>query len=274
MKRRGFLTGLCCCSVTGSTLSLRADDDRRSGFICASTYRPPTDLNIATFSSTEKQRTILSRYDVTTFGVSMAADRWRKEHSLTAGSKITLGVYYLDGSTSDQEFVTDVAKGWLTGGLEELIDFEFNAPQEKAHIRVSIEAFSNSSKIGPEAHLRVPNHKPTMKLFDRNNPWAIEHEFGHALGLQHEHQFPGSISFNEDAVVEDLEGQMTVAQIYKNVIDAFATQYKCVGDPSFNDKSVMMYEIPSRWTNDGTSYSGGNIISERDIACLHSIYSL
>lgn len=260
--------------MTGAILPLRAEPPERNGFICASTYRPPTGINFATFTSTERKRAILNKYNVTNFGVSMAADRWRKEHSLTAGSKITLGVCYLDGTASDRTFVTDVAKGWLTGGLEDLIDFDFSVLQEQAHIRISIEAFSNSSKIGPESHLRVPINKPTMKLFDRDNPWAIEHEFGHALGLRHEHQFPDSIPFNETAVIEDLEGQMTIAQIYKNVINAFDNQYRCVGDPNFNKRSVMMYEIPDHWTNDGKSYSGGNRISDRDVACLHSIYSL
>lgn len=277
MRRRQFLLGVCGCGIIGVPMSPRAENHNRTGFICTSTYDPPSLLSIAYFSTTERREEVRTEFGITNFGVASVEDRWRPEHSLTSGSKITLGICYLDGTKSDQDFISDVAKGWLRDGLNDLVDFDFSTPPENSHIRISIDptvAVTNSSKIGPDAHFKVPFDKPTMKLFDRDNPWTIEHEFGHALCLQHEHQFPGGISFEEDAVVEDLKQHMNLKQIRENVIQAFEKEYQCVGDPELNEKSVMMYEIPSHWTTDGKTYAGNSSISDRDIACLRAIYSL
>ena len=55
---------------------------------------------------------------------------------------------------------------------------------------------------------------------------VVLHEFGHAIGLAHEHQNPDKgIKWNEDAVIRDLSGppnNWDVATIRHNVLNKYA----------------------------------------------------
>ena len=64
----------------------------------------------------------------------------------------------------------------------------------------------------------------------------IQHEFGHAIGLQHEHQHPSiGIQWNKKVVIADMAKQgWTQEMVEHNIFDRYATNYACVGDPAFN----------------------------------------
>ncbi len=80
----------------------------------------------------------------------------------------------------------------------------------------------------------------------------ILHEFGHALGLIHEHQNPlGTIKWNKPAVVHDLSGppnNWDQATIDHNMFEAYPAAE--IDGTKLDKTSIMMYPIPASWVTD------------------------
>ncbi|SRR5712691_7894832 len=115
---------------------------------------------------------------------------------------ITLGCYFLNGTDERKGIVKNAANGWLHGKLGTLINFDFGVTQEKADIRILFNSNGlNDSTIGREA-LYVQDHsQPTMRI-SLLTDFVIQHEFGHALGLWHEHLHPeAAFEFKEEVVL-------------------------------------------------------------------------
>lgn len=103
---------------------------------------------------------------------------------------------------------------------------------------------------------------------------TILHEFGHVLGLQHEHQNPiGGIRWNRDVVIKNLSGPpngWSMEVIDNNIFRALSqtktqfTQY----DPS----SVMHYGFPASWTQNGIAIPENFQLSETDKNFVAKIY--
>jgi hypothetical protein len=100
------------------------------------------------------------------------------------------------------------------------------------------------------------------------------HEFGHALGLIHEHQNPkGGIQWNEPAVKADLGGppnNWDDATIRHNVLDHYPA--KEVTASPVDKNSIMMYPIPASWTLDGFSADLNGDLSEQDRQFIRRAY--
>jgi hypothetical protein len=103
---------------------------------------------------------------------------------------------------------------------------------------------------------------------------VVLHEFGHALGLIHEHQNPsGGIQWNKDAVKRDLSGppnnwppdviEHNMFELYKNS----DTNYTKL-DPG----SIMMYPIPVSWTTNGFSVGLNSDLSKTDESFIRQQY--
>ena len=93
---------------------------------------------------------------------------------------------------------------------------------------------------------------------------VVLHEFGHALGLIHEHQNPvGGIIFNREAVIRDLSGppnDWSVSEIEFNVLTPASPDD--VAATAMDPNSIMMYPIPASWT-DGRFSAGFTPICRR-----------
>ncbi|WP_299648427.1 hypothetical protein [uncultured Tateyamaria sp.] len=230
-------------------------------------------MQIIDFSSEQQQ--VIQDLQISDYGTFVFAKRWRQRDGLTPNSgKITLGCGFFNGKPEQHALVVNAANDWLDGRLGQLIDFRFDVPVSDAHIRIQLGGNRNNSYVGRD-NLRIPKEEPTMRLANFNRPSTVKHEFGHALGLRHEHRFPGAISFREDVVVEEMRRRhgWSQAQTYRNILTPLDSSAKCIGDPDLNETSIMMYTIPSRWTQDGASYQRAGIITERDRRCLIGVYS-
>jgi serralysin len=183
------------------------------------------------------------------------ANRWPK-------GKIRIG--FMDGTPAQQSLVKKFAEGWIAPGLANL---EFSwGPASKAEIRISFAYKGSWSVIGTSCK-NVPKSHPTMNfgwltpsVTDAAAQRVILHEFGHALGLIHEHQNPlGSISWNKAAVYQDLSGppnNWDKATIDRNMFQAYP---KDVIDGTELDRtSIMMYPIPASWVTDPSQAVGLN----------------
>ena len=112
--------------------------------------------------------------------------QWQKD--------MVLNVVFLDGSPELHQLVIETAPEWLQSTS---LSFQFfNHPDkapEQTHIRISFELHSGST-LGD--HQDYQSTYPTMNLFDLtleqiSNSGAqrlILHEFGHALGFEHEYR--------------------------------------------------------------------------------------
>jgi hypothetical protein len=103
----------------------------------------------------------------------------------------------------------------------------------------------------------------------------VLHEFGHALGLIHEHQSPASgIPWNRDAVYTSLSGspnywdRQTIDANLFQAYDQAETNYTRT-DPD----SIMMYPIPPSWTDGKYTVGLNSALSRTDLEFIRQIYS-
>ena len=151
----------------------------------------------------------------------------------------------------------------------------------KADLRISFSHPGSWSTIGTSCHAVVKD-KPTMNfgwLNKDTNPQELRrvvlHEFGHALGLIHEHQSPATpIPWNKPKVIADLKSgpnNWDDATIQHNMFDAYAkeeTNYS-----KLDTKSIMMYPIPASWVTDTKFVAGLNDdLSPTDRTFIHAQY--
>lgn len=215
----------------------------------------------------------LPEADQATLGQSRAAvlknARWQP------GSTIT--VRFLDGSKALQDRVAKVANEW-----EAVANLRFQFVQSgPADIRIAFAQGNGSwSYLGTMCR-SIPDPQPTM-----NYGWltptsdegelrrVVLHEFGHAIGLIHEHQNPdGGIKWNKPAVKHDLGGppnKWNDATIENNMFKRYTPDE--VISSKVDKASIMMYPIPRSWTLDGFSAGLNGALSERDRTLVKQVY--
>ncbi len=192
-----------------------------------------------------------------------------------------LRIAFLDGTPAQQNAVKKFAIEWE--GFAN-IKFDFAAAPEASEIRISFnKGWGSWSYVGSDALFISPSH-PTMNfgwvtggtssgdvLEDRA---VILHEFGHALGLGHEHQSPiGGIKWNAEQVYKELGGAPNFwdkQTVDNNVLIPYHAS-QVIGT-QLDPHSIMMYPIPASWTLDGFSTDFNSILSEIDKTFIATVY--
>ena len=173
-----------------------------------------------------------------------------------------LRIAFMDGTAAQIAKVKSEAVEWLQYAN---LGFTWVNKTDPSDVRISFNANNGAwSYVGLD-NQNVSKTSVTMNL-GWQDPQVIKHEFGHLLGLLHEHQNPsGGICFNEPVVIQDLSGPpnyWTTPQIRFNVLDK--------ADPStvltspWDKTSIMHYNIVARWTCNNTAIPGGMTISQAD----------
>lgn len=180
----------------------------------------------------------------------------------------TLGIYFMDGDPVVQEKVSQVYPEWSKHAN---IKFEVtNNP--RAEIRISFQEQGSWSYIGTDA-LLIPRDKPTMNygwLGRDTDPTEYQrvvlHEFGHALGLIHEHQNPATtIPWDKEAVYQYYSGPPNYwsrEQTDRNLFltyDRDKTQFS-----RFDKDSIMLYPVEQRFTIGDFSVGWNKQLSQLD----------
>ncbi len=171
----------------------------------------------------------------------------------------TIRIRFMEGTQAQQDMVRDIAPLWTEHAN---LNFEFG-DDPTAQIRVTFDADDGSwSYVGTD-NLNLPLHAATLNLGWQDRG-VILHEFGHMVGLSHEHQNPdGGILWNEEAVIRDLKGRPNYwdeATIRHNVLNKYAADQ--VMGTNFDPQSIMLYEFPDSWTqNMGATHENDELSS-------------
>ncbi len=188
-------------------------------------------------------------------------------------------VSFLDGDPAIQALVRDVAEQWTGPGMANLtLDFRRNTD---TLIRISFQHDGSWSTIGTTCKQVRNRREPTMNYgwLDSATPddelqRVVLHEFGHALGLIHEHQNPaGGISWDREAVSRDLSGppnNWPPEVIERNMFEPYSERE--TNFSRLDPDSIMMYPIPAHWTTDGFSVGLNDGLSAQDTAFIREQY--
>jgi hypothetical protein len=183
----------------------------------------------------------------------LRAKRWKKAS--------TLKIRFLEGTTAQKNKVKKFAVEWTKFAN---LKFAFTDGPD-AQIRISFDPTDGAwSYIGTDC-LSIAAHKATMNLgwVDQG---VILHEFGHAIGLIHEHQNPaGGIIWNRDKVIRALSGppnNWDLATIEHNMFKKYS--HTLINGTKLDKKSIMMYSFPNSWTIGDFETPENNVLSPTD----------
>lgn len=173
----------------------------------------------------------------------------------------TIRIRFLDGSPALCARVEKAAREW-----EACTNLHFAFVGDgPADVRIAFMAGNGSwSYLGTDCR-NIPADEPTMNFgwlddesTDEDVRSVVLHEFGHAIGMIHEHQNPkGGIRWNKPAVIKDLSGKpnyWSAEQIEHNMF----RNYDDVDATPVDPTSIMMYPIPASWTEGGYFSAGKN----------------
>jgi hypothetical protein len=154
-------------------------------------------------------------------------------------------IHFMTGTAAQHAMVKQYADEWTKHANLKFV--WVNDPN--ADIRVTFDENDGAwSYLGTD-NLTIPKSEATLNLgwLDEG---VILHEFGHMIGLAHEHQNPdGGIQWNESVVIAELAGRPNYwdeATVRHNVLSRYSADQLC--GTEFDPESIMLYAFPAEWT--------------------------
>ena len=178
-------------------------------------------------------------------------------------------IRFLGGTAAQHDTVKQFALEWTEHAN---LTFEFSSGTD-AKIRISFEDDGAWSYVGTDS-LGIPAGQATMN-FGWLDQGVVLHEFGHMLGMIHEHQNPrdNPIEWNKTVVNAALGGPPNgwdPATIDHNMYEKYnVTQ---INGSDFDPASVMLYSFPPSWTQGGFHSEPNDILSDTDKEFASRVY--
>lgn len=193
----------------------------------------------------------------------------------TIWKKDTILYFYLGGSEILQKKIDALLPQWNELGR---LKFVRTQSRQSSALRISFSRGGSWSYVGTD-NLYVSKNNATMQfgwLTDQSSDDEIKrvvlHEFGHALGLQHEHQHPNNgIKWNKEVVYAYYARQgWNRSQVDQNLFIAYSSaQCNMV---TYDPKSIMHYPVPKEHTMNGYSVAWNNFLSDGDKTWIKTYY--
>lgn len=143
-----------------------------------------------------------------------------------------------------------------------------------ATIRIYFDNDKGSSSYIGRDNLYIPSNSPTMR-FAWYDTAVVLHEFGHALGMGHEHLTPynNPIEWNLPKLYDYYAGYPNYwdkETVDFNVVDKYKVTQ--VNGSDYDNDSIMRYSVPSGLTKDGKSIPETLRLSQLDVLYLSNLY--
>jgi serralysin len=202
-----------------------------------------------------------------TEGNGAASKRWAN------GS--TVKVRFTGGSAYVRNKVKQYAKSWETYAN---ITFSFVADNASADIKIAFDDEGSWSALGTDA--RSYSTSMNFGWFDNNTAdtefrRTTVHEFGHALGLDHEQSHPdANIPWNTQAVYDYYMGApnyWSKEDVDFNVLSV--NSRSGLSYTAYDTKSIMHYPVEARFTTNNKAIAPNNTtLSQGDINYVKMYY--
>jgi hypothetical protein len=185
--------------------------------------------------------------------ISIKKNRWM--------NGTTLHVRFMGGTSSQQKLVKKEAGWWMDVAN---LKFNFNN-SPSAEIRITFDESDGAwSYIGTDCR-NIPLNEATMNLGFMDQG-TTAHEFGHAIGLAHEHQNPDlGIQWNEEVVIREAAKSPNFwdeETTRHNIITKYAANQ--INGTEFDPDSIMLYFFPPEWTLNGIGTKANEVLSSID----------
>src|SRR5215204_1159222 len=189
-----------------------------------------------------------------------------------------LRVRFLDGDPLMQRRVLRLAQVWSAYAN---ISFE-PSDDEDAEVRISFDPTQGSWSYEGTLNLKIPSRERTMNLgwLRADSPIdeiesVVLHEFGHVLGLAHEHSNPDAgILWNKELVYKQMGGPPN--NWSKETVDRhfFYTwpRDRFPFTKPFDPQSISAFTIPAEFTKGGLSIGRNVMISPGDREFISRLY--
>jgi hypothetical protein len=182
----------------------------------------------------------------------------------------------LMGMTKEQEkFTKDNINKWAP-----YINLKLEFTKEldgDIRIKADNDVSGGYSYFGTAGKQTVGAGEPTMEIgfkggFNEFNAGTVLHEFGHALGLVHEHQHPdNTLDLDFDRIRTIYAATNQPGSVDEN----FAPfDSRDVVSSAYDQASIMHYSIPETYLNSGHRVEEGNELSEGDKQFARELYPI
>lgn len=219
------------------------------------------------FSCSSKMPELRTSFDTTeTRGLADNYYLWEN------GQKIY--IKFLSGSVQIQNKIKQIVKEWERYSN---ITFSF-INTGNSNIRINLDSKGGHNSLIGTLSNSVSQDKKTMNFdttdfTDESIKRIVLHEFGHVLGLLHEHYSPlAGISWNKKVVYEELSktNGWDTTTVNENIFKNYGLSY--TNATLYDQKSIMHYPIKPNWTTNHYSVDWNDSLSIGDKQLISALY--